>query len=50
MQSTDLIETYAYGTSEDLVSGKAEMKRNNIIKGYKNYKLWWFYKRKHKRT
>ena len=36
MQSIDLIETYAYGTSKDLVSEKEEIKCNNIIKRYKN--------------
>ena len=36
MQSTDLIETYAYGTSKDLVSDKEEINCNNIIKRYKN--------------
>ena len=36
MQSVDLIETYANGTSEDLVSGK-EIKCNNIIKRYKQW-------------
>ena len=36
MQSIDLIETYAYGTSKDLVSEKEEIKFNNIIKRYKN--------------
>ena len=35
MQSTDSIETYAYGTSKDLVSDKEEIKCNNIIKWYK---------------
>ena len=35
MQSIDLIETYAYGTSKDLVSEKEEIKCNNIIKQYK---------------
>ena len=35
MQSLDSIETYAYGTSKDLVSGKEEVKCNNIIKQYK---------------
>ena len=35
MQSIDLIETYAYGTSKDLVSKKEEIKCNNIIKLYK---------------
>ena len=34
MQSIDSIETYAYGTSKDLVSEKD--KCSNIIKRYKN--------------
>ena len=36
MQSTDLIETYAHGTSKDLICKKEEIKYNNIIKQYKN--------------
>ena len=32
MQSIESIETYAYGTSKDLVSEKEEIKRNNITK------------------
>ena len=32
IQSIDLIETYAYGTSKDLVIQKEEIKCNNIIK------------------
>ena len=36
MQSIDLIETYAYGTSKYLVSKKEEIKCNNIIKRHKN--------------
>ena len=36
MQSSDLIETYAYGMSKDLVYKKEEIKCNNIIKQYKN--------------
>ena len=32
MESIDLIETYAYGTSKYLVSKKEEIKCNNIIK------------------
>ena len=32
MQSIDLLETYAYGTSKDLVSEKEEIKFNIIIK------------------
>ena len=34
MQSIDLIETYAYGISEELVSGKEEINGNNIIKRF----------------
>ena len=36
MQSIDLIETYVYETSKDLLSGKEEIKCNSIIKRYKN--------------
>ena len=36
MQSIDLIETYAHGTSKDLVSKKEEIKCNSIMKRYKN--------------
>ena len=36
MQSIDLIETYTYGTSKNLVSEKKEIKCNNIIKRYQN--------------
>ena len=32
MQSIDSVETYAYGTSKDLVSGKEDIKCNNTIK------------------
>ena len=32
MQSIDLIETYTYRTSKDLVSEREEIKYNNIIK------------------
>ena len=35
MQSFDSIETYAYGTSKDLVSKKEEIKCSKIIKQYK---------------
>ena len=34
-KSIHSIETYAYGTSKDLVSDKEEIKCNNIIKRYK---------------
>ena len=36
MQSIDLIETYAYGTSKDLVNEKEGIKCNHLIKKYKN--------------
>ena len=32
MESIDLIETYAYGTTKDLVSAKEDIKCNNMIK------------------
>ena len=32
IQSTDSIETYAYGKSKDLVSEKEKIKCSNIIK------------------
>ena len=35
IQSIDLIETYAYRTSKDLISEKKEIKCNNIITLYK---------------
>ena len=35
IQSIDLIETCAYGTSKDLISEKKEIKCNNIITLYK---------------
>ena len=36
MQLIYSIETYAYGTSKDLVSEREEIKFNNIIKSTKN--------------
>ena len=50
MQSTDLIETYAHGTCKDLICKKEKIKRDNIIKQYKNNQKWLYYKRKHKRS
>ena len=35
MQSINLIETYAYGMRNDLLSEKEESKCNNVIKRYK---------------
>ena len=32
MRSNDLVETYVYGTSKDLVSEKEEIKYNNTSK------------------
>ena len=40
MQLIDSIERYAYGTNEDLVSEKEEIKCNNIIKWYKKWLTW----------
>ena len=50
MQSIASIETYAYGTSKDLVSEKEEIKCNNIIKWYKSDWLLRCYKRKREIT
>ena len=36
IKSTDLIETYGYRTSKDLVCKKEESNCNNIIKQFKN--------------
>ena len=36
IKSIDLVETYAYRTSKDLVCKKEKNKRSNIIKQYKN--------------
>ena len=36
LQTIDSIETYAYGTSKDLVCKKEKIKIKNIIKQYKN--------------
>ena len=36
MQSTDLIETYVYGTNKDLIYKKEKIKCNKTIKQYKN--------------
>ena len=36
-QSFDSIEAYAYGTSNDLVSGKEETKCNNVVKRYEKW-------------
>ena len=35
MQSIDLVESYAYGRSKDLVSDKEKIKFNNITERYK---------------
>ena len=39
MQSIDLIETYAYEKSKDLLSEKEEIKSSNIIKQYKKIQI-----------
>ena len=35
MQSIDAVETYAYGTSKDLLCKEGKIKRINILKLYK---------------
>ena len=37
MQSIDLVEANAYGTTKDLISEKEESKCNNIVKRYKKW-------------
>ena len=39
MQSIDSMETYAYGTSKDLICKKEKIKRYDIIKQYKKVLL-----------
>ena len=43
-------QKHAHGMNKDLVCKKEEIKCNNIIKQYKNVKLWLYYKRRHKKT
>ena len=50
VQSIDLIEIYAYETSKELVCKKYEIKRNIIIKQYKDFQLLLFCKQRHKRS
>ena len=50
MQSIVSIETFAYGTSRDLVSEKEEIKCNNILKRYKKWLTLMMQKRKHNIT
>ena len=50
IQSTDSIETYAYGTSIDLVHEKEVIKCNNIITQYKNDNFDIIKKKQHKRA
>ena len=37
IQSIDWVETYAFGTSKDIVCQKEEIKCNNIIKQYRKW-------------
>ena len=50
MQSIDSIETYAYGTSKNVVFKKKEIKSSNITKQFKNIQLWLYHKGRHKKT
>ena len=36
MQSVDLVETYVYETSKNLICKKEKLKRNDTIKQYEN--------------
>ena len=36
MQKIDFTETYKYGTRKDLICKKEKIKRDNIMKQYKN--------------
>ena len=38
--------TYAYGTSKDLINDKEQIKCSNIIKQYKKWLALWYCKRK----
>ena len=40
MQSIDSIETYAYGSSKDVITKEEEIKCNSIIKRYNNDYIW----------
>ena len=44
MQSIDLTETYAYGTSKDLTWKEEKIKRDNVIGEYENVQLWLYWK------
>ena len=39
MQSIDLMEAYAFGTSKDLIWKREKTKRDNIIGQYENVQL-----------
>ena len=39
MQSIDIIETFAYGTSKDLIWKKENVKRDNTIEQYEKAQL-----------
>ena len=39
-QSIDLIETYAYRMSKDLICKKEKINRDNIIRQYQNFQSW----------
>ena len=45
IESTDLIETYKYGTSKELICTNEDIKCKSMIKPYKKW-LCWCYKRK----
>ena len=50
MQSINSVETYSYETRKGRVSGKKEVKWNNMIKQYKMITFDYVTKEKNKRT
>ena len=51
MQWIKSVETYDTGrVKNNLVCKKGKIKRNNLIKQYKNVYLWLYNKRRHKGT
>ena len=45
MQSVDSIETYAYGTSKELIRKKEKIKSNNMLKNTKMFNFGYITKK-----
>ena len=50
IQSIDSVETYAFGTSKDIVCQKEEIKCNNIIRKYRKWLTMMILQKKTKKT